>query len=559
MFMKRRTSVTPDSSVRSSKTSVESAFFECVAPHARKGHAGDTWDTEQRLRKLEALVFQDRDERHDLINMYQTLRDALEKLKLMQSEDRTILTTLQEDGARKNRTSKESAPLEKTVSDMRRVVSAMQGEINDVIEECNNLSTLHTDLSPLREQLQELQRTSDRSELVSETVLELRQRLQDLDEAIDTRFQEFEGNLDHRQSQLVQDLKTCCDESWGSIAHDLALLARGDVRDEQALKTSTWHSDKVHGARESQSAADSHIDKIITFEVPCTYELKHNVWDASLMVCCSSLNWTDNVMLVIALLLNTLLQVSFCYIVCTLPESTNDYTEEIVAASQVWRAEVPYNRWRSVCDVDDSLSSNYFQLSTHDEAQSYLTTLMFGTFQQGPLLCIMVITVWTLNVAQVIREALDFCMAVYQEHKYDSTATCLQKHSTTRFTLHDIPTRRVLWAWILAAVQLSVACILLIYGSLWLVATTEMSDLVLNAVALGYITQIDEVMFSTVIPRPVRVLVQRMEPLKRYRRNIPVTGMFLWTGVIVFCIAIGVFQLKPHTMRVWEIEQALCG
>lgn len=566
---------------------------------------------------------QDQNERFDLTNRYIALGKSLEKLELARSHDRTVLTMLQEDGARGSRNGREAAPIERSVSDMRLVVSAMQEKMNDVIKKCTDFATLHTeDISLLREKLQELQEvqqlTSDRSQDAWQKVLELRQEvksLQEIGDANDSRFQEFGRDLD-RQSQWYHNLQTSYDDSRKVISHDLELLARHGVRDAHDLKTSRWQEDKVHVTlgldgtsarvensgteqrqrvtlvkgseeritpidlgtgsltspslaslrdehkvvRKSWSSASNETHVVIAREVSSTYALKPNVWDASLMVCFSCLGWGANVMLFIALALNTLIQASFCVIVATLPESTDDYTQEIVLAVQKWREAATTERREAVCDFDDSLSSDYFQLSKHDEAQSYLSPLMFGTFLQGPVLCLVVITVWSLNVAQVIREALDFSMAVGQQHKYDAKTMRLESH-IQRFSLHDFPTHRVLWAWFLVAVQLCVALTLLLCGSWWLVATTQISDLVLNAVALGYITQIDEVMFSTVIPRQVRALVNNMEPLPliRYCGNVPVTGIFLWIGVIVFCVVIGVLWLMPHVARVWDIETALCG
>ena len=66
----------------------------------------------------------------------------------------------------------------------------------------------------------------------------------------------------------------------------------------------------------------------------------------------------------------------------------------------------------------------------------------------------------------------------------------------------------------------AVAACLLIAGTQWLARTSSISDLILNAVALEAILQIDELIFVALYPKKVQTAIYELEPVKiRYTRR----------------------------------------
>jgi len=55
--------------------------------------------------------------------------------------------------------------------------------------------------------------------------------------------------------------------------------------------------------------------------------------------------------------------------------------------------------------------------------------------------------------------------------------------------------------------KLVLNCILFLYGTRWLVATTDFAGLVLNSVALSFIVEIDELIYATLLPLKVHEAV----------------------------------------------------
>ena len=58
-----------------------------------------------------------------------------------------------------------------------------------------------------------------------------------------------------------------------------------------------------------------------------------------------------------------------------------------------------------------------------------------------------------------------------------------------------------------------IAAVLLYTGILWLSHTSSMTDLILNAAALGFIMDTDELLFAATTPAVVHNVVSRLEPL----------------------------------------------
>lgn len=99
---------------------------------------------------------------------------------------------------------------------------------------------------------------------------------------------------------------------------------------------------------------------------------------------------------------------------------------------------------------------------------------------------------------------------------------------------------------------------------MWLVYTRSMSDLMLNAVALSYVLQVDELLYSVVVPSKVKALISMMEPLAmggipHYnkcvvpRRTILTISLSLTFGSVIL-----VFFIVPHSESARDIATAVC-
>merc|ERR1712099_26415 len=109
--------------------------------------------------------------------------------------------------------------------------------------------------------------------------------------------------------------------------------------------------------------------------------------------------------------------------------------------------------------------------------------------------------------------ALDFIYAMVHLIQTRHGKTYRINHDACQFSIVEVTTIRFVCSMVTGILQLGIALSLLVSGSLWLVRTTSIADLMLNAVALSYVMQLDELIYSVLVPKKVTMLVQNMEPL----------------------------------------------
>ena len=74
-------------------------------------------------------------------------------------------------------------------------------------------------------------------------------------------------------------------------------------------------------------------------------------------------------------------------------------------------------------------------------------------------------------------------------------------------------TRRKIFSAFLLLYRLVAAVLLVIVGTTFLVYTVSVTELILNAVALGIILDIDDLLFDALATTPGRHLVHQLDPL----------------------------------------------
>ena len=106
-----------------------------------------------------------------------------------------------------------------------------------------------------------------------------------------------------------------------------------------------------------------------------------------------------------------------------------------------------------------------------------------------------------------------------------------------------------------------VAGCLLIAGVQWLARTSSITDLILNAVALEAILQIDEMIFACLFPKKVQAAIYELEPVKiRYSRR----GGHLESCLIVLFFTTVVLVpfflwVQPITDMMLAVKLEYCG
>ena len=103
-----------------------------------------------------------------------------------------------------------------------------------------------------------------------------------------------------------------------------------------------------------------------------------------------------------------------------------------------------------------------------------------------------------------------------------------------------------------AEARASIASVLLVAGILWLARTTSIEELMLNAVALNAILDVDEFLFAGMTPIKVQHAVQSLEPIHvRYSRRRSQCETLVHVSLILTTV------LLSETMQ--TVKNELCG
>jgi len=356
-----------------------------------------------------------------------------------------------------------------------------------------------------------------------------------------------------------------------SIACDCLSLARGTVKDKSELQTIAWT--RGGGRRDLASRtmrSSCRLEDAQPRFVPKTdgYHFHETVWDASVLLFFPHFGWLANLMLLIALTANISVQCLFCWIVSSLPADTNDFTHEAVEAFSAWRERASSHVVDVICSTDRTIpETDCHAWIMYQDATTY-SALTAQVAKSGPVLCVIVLIAWTLMICKITRLALDFVEAIHEAGDRQSNGVSIRLH-LSRFTISSVPYTRVAWAYVLGLLQIAIALVLLFVGAQWLVTTTRSGDLVLNAVALTYIMEIDEVLFLTVVPRQIAVVIRNLEPLpcrmsprmscERVPFDIPVTSIISLILMTLFVFGMSWMFLSDHALQVERTIETICG
>ena len=148
------------------------------------------------------------------------------------------------------------------------------------------------------------------------------------------------------------------------------------------------------------------------------------------------------------------------------------------------------------------------------------------------------------------------------------TATALHRSGDiVKFVGFGTP--RFVFICVIVAVRVVIAISLLYTGVLWLLSTTSIEDIVLNAAALSFVMDLDEVLFLTLVTEPAKAMLRKMEPLYRivtpplrlWGREVGKDFMFPCFAWICFAVLMGlifpVISENVETMR--DVQHQLCG
>jgi hypothetical protein len=300
-----------------------------------------------------------------------------------------------------------------------------------------------------------------------------------------------------------------------------------------------------------------------------THAFKESLWDAVIFLWMPHVGSLVSSLTTICILLNFILQTSFIFIVnysmLANPLGTGDLNDLLhfrASASHSFKRadELTHESMaRLICQDGGSQKA----IMATGQGQLQQSALKYSFNNAGPVLAVLVQICWLGTVIKDLSELHDLVACLW---KIRGERTQLSGERTRddeiSVKLTSISSSRFIWVMVTVVLpKLFIAVALGFVGVRYLANTEDMSDLVLNSLALAFVFELDELLFATLAPRRLRLLIGRMEPLKKQSVRMP-AGMetaLVLTGIAIAVSATYIFLIQPFAWTLGMAHHIVCG
>jgi len=296
------------------------------------------------------------------------------------------------------------------------------------------------------------------------------------------------------------------------------------------------------GGPEADGASDAALLKAALSQ-DVSRKLGESLWDAALFIGSPLLSKCDSVVMVILIIATLIAQIVFLgitWLVFTQKQFSPEYQDKL----EEWRMNVGHNvkyydpltftsLTQRICDPDRYVSEmSSGTSSVIAQIQEYLG---LNPFFNGPSLVKIAILLWGLTVVHEFMRAWDLVRVLkalpggITQFKAEGGDAPLQLLSMHR--------GRKAWASIVLVIRVVSSGFLFVLGCMFLsLYSISVSEIILNAVALEIVLNIDEAMFA-LVPSAAKILLERLEPLPAPAVRSRVRGVDLRSLLFFFLLA----------------------
>ncbi|CAE7530198.1 unnamed protein product [Symbiodinium microadriaticum] len=292
-----------------------------------------------------------------------------------------------------------------------------------------------------------------------------------------------------------------------------------------------------------------------------------SAWNIPLVIGLADVGWVDALAALLLIAVNVGMQIAFSAILLSEPFMGETFDENVDSA-RIWRRSVAHDDAyvdlagtslvSRVCALDGALILSNRQADLMKQINAFLgirkAELLPQPFQPGVLLCVLCILLWTLCVYKELRSVWLSLEATMQ----------ISKARRTTFengVFHNISYGRYSLLLLTYAARATIASVLLAAGILWLARTTSIQELMLNAVALNAILDVDEFLFSCLTPIKIQHVMQSLEPMHvKYSRKRSQCETLAHFAFVSAAVVLAYFLLVgPLTETMLVVKRELCG
>lgn len=206
----------------------------------------------------------------------------------------------------------------------------------------------------------------------------------------------------------------------------------------------------------------------------------------------------------VGLLINTGLQVSVLY-----------FSWQYAVLPSVREAQVTYRDYHAKCfEKDGSLNTTKWK-AWPEERKVQLCNLVFA----NSTFLYVIIVLWWMTMLHDIRECERLWRTIYNLAHSETiqgivkqcdlnVSTDGRSSGKTRIVSLPLPVRTSIYILVLIP-KTTISLILMITGTMWLASTKAVPDLILNAVALQFVVEIDRTLFDALFPHSIRRSIEK--------------------------------------------------
>jgi len=360
-----------------------------------------------------------------------------------------------------------------------------------------------------------------------------------------------------RDQVRMQDRSTCLEQRVMELEQHISgqLPPKDNIEGLPVSPDATVQKDDGE-----EASKETYIDAL-------EHSLGESLWEAPIIIALPGLRTFNAGLVLLALLLNATVQIYLCVVLLT--------SGDFIRPDRFYDLERPMRHWRAthahsmdevdaagrslasrVCGHDQSLAVALSQGNLLTEINAYLglqpTDLQSRGLGTGPLLCTMCIFLFTGLVMKELRSLAESLLAVCAVPR--GRRTRLENGSLVALS----PGRFALFM-VTGAARAAIALMLLYTGIFWLAATSSITDLILNAAALGFVMDFDEILFDTVVPTTVHLFVQKLEPVKYRRPCASLEAVVpLAATIITVCLSTALL-VEPNLQQMLLVKGVLCS
>jgi len=360
----------------------------------------------------------------------------------------------------------------------------------------------------LEEQMIEQQKVSQIMTNHDDQLLELRQLQQKMETRATMGTQKQSADVEKRLWSLDARL------AFMDAKVDEVIAALGKVSGAPVLeRSSSMYSCNTATASCNTAYLTGHLDR-------CSkHAFDQTLWEAAVLIGTSTSGKFGSCALTAGIMLNVFLQVALCVLI----SSKNFLNRELPTLAEVkrWRETVAHDASSMdrltgmslasrVCAKDNSLHFANEQVATLFNIAQYTAT------GAGIVACGTVLLLWIFHVQQELRNSMSFIQGLLGIPRGLTHIVVAHRKDAQQTLLFECISRsRLIALLVFTMLRIGLALWVMVSGSVWLAHTKNIEDLVLNAMALMFILDIDELLYHTILPMPVQTLYEELAPLPR--------------------------------------------